>query len=61
MAGRCRQAACRLSHQMIAEEIEAAFDFPDFAAAHESGSGTNRTNRAGLMMSVDRGRPEVTF
>jgi hypothetical protein len=24
-----------------------------------SGFGTNRTNRAGLMMSVDRTRPEV--
>src|SRR5713101_7700456 len=24
-----------------------------------SGPGTNRTNRAGLTMSVDRGRPEV--
>jgi hypothetical protein len=23
--------------------------------------GTNRTNRAGLTMSVDRGRPEVAF
>jgi hypothetical protein len=23
--------------------------------------GTKRTNRAGLMMSVDRGRPEVRF
>jgi len=23
--------------------------------------GTNRTNRAGLVMSVDRGRPEVAF
>jgi hypothetical protein len=26
----------------------------------KSESGTNRTNRAGLVMSVDRGRPEVT-
>jgi hypothetical protein len=30
-------------------------------AVHESGFGTKRTNRAGLMMSVDRGRPEVAF
>jgi hypothetical protein len=28
---------------------------------HESASGTNRTNRAGLMMSVDRGKSEVAF
>jgi hypothetical protein len=27
---------------------------------HESGSGTQRTSRAGLAMSVDWGRPEVT-
>jgi hypothetical protein len=26
-----------------------------------SGFGTNRTNRAGLMMSVDRGKAEVAF
>jgi hypothetical protein len=31
-----------------------------FAAVHESGCGTKRTNRAGQMMSVDWGRPEVT-
>jgi hypothetical protein len=30
------------------------------AAVHESGNGTNRTSRAGLAMSVDWGRPEVT-
>jgi hypothetical protein len=30
-----------------------------FAALHESVLGTNRANRAGLMMSVHRGRPEV--
>ena len=33
----------------------------EFGATHESGIGTNRTNRAGLMTSVVRGRPEVTF
>ena len=32
-----------------------------FAAVHESLAGTNRTSRAGLMMSVDQGRPDVTF
>jgi hypothetical protein len=32
-----------------------------FVAVHESVVGTNRTNRAGLMMYVDRDRPEVTF
>jgi hypothetical protein len=32
-----------------------------FAAVHESGCGTNRTNLTGLTMSVDRRRPEVTF
>jgi hypothetical protein len=30
-----------------------------FAAVHESLVGTNRTNRAGLMMSVVRSKPEV--
>jgi hypothetical protein len=30
-----------------------------FVAVHESESGTKRTNRGGLAMSVDRGRPEV--
>jgi len=30
-----------------------------FAAVHESESGTERTNWAGLLMSVDRGRSEV--
>jgi hypothetical protein len=30
-----------------------------FAAVHESVVGTNRTNRTGLTMSVDRARPEV--
>jgi hypothetical protein len=30
-----------------------------FAAVHESESGANRTNRAGLLMSVIRGRPEI--
>ena len=29
------------------------------AAMHESGSGTFRTNRVGLAMSVAKGRPEV--
>jgi hypothetical protein len=29
------------------------------AALLESGNGTERTNRAGLAMSVDWGRPEV--
>jgi hypothetical protein len=29
------------------------------AAVHESVHGTNRTNGADLIMSVDRGRPEV--
>jgi hypothetical protein len=28
---------------------------------HESGCGTKRTSRAGLMMSVVCGRPEVMF
>jgi hypothetical protein len=32
---------------------------PVFAAVHESLVGTNRTNRAGQMMSVDRGKPEI--
>ena len=32
---------------------------PLFAAVHESLVGTIRTNRAGLTMSADRGRPEV--
>jgi hypothetical protein len=32
-----------------------------FAAVHESESGTERTNCAGAMMSVVRGRPEVAF
>jgi hypothetical protein len=32
-----------------------------FAAVHESGSGTERTNRAGLTMSVVQSRPEVAF
>jgi hypothetical protein len=32
-----------------------------FVALHESGVGTNRTNRAGLAMSVHRGGPEVAF
>jgi hypothetical protein len=31
-----------------------------FAAVHESGCGTKRTNRSGLRMSVVRGGPEVT-
>jgi hypothetical protein len=31
------------------------------AAVHESLPGTKRTNRAGLLMSVVRGRPEVAF
>jgi hypothetical protein len=31
------------------------------AAAAMSPNGTNRTNRVGLMMSVVRGRPEVTL
>jgi hypothetical protein len=35
--------------------------WPPIGALHESGSGTNRTNRAGLMMSVVRGRPETAF
>jgi hypothetical protein len=30
-----------------------------FRQSNESLVGTKRTNRAGLMMSVDRGRPEV--
>ncbi len=30
-----------------------------FAAVHESGCGTKRTNRVGLSTSVDWGRPEV--
>jgi hypothetical protein len=29
------------------------------AAVHESVCGTSRTNRVGLRMSVDQGRPEV--
>jgi hypothetical protein len=29
-----------------------------FVAAHESAVGPKRTNWAGLIMSVDRGRPE---
>jgi hypothetical protein len=41
--------------------IEAFDAMGAFAAVHESESGTNRTNRAGLVMSVDRGRSEVTF
>jgi hypothetical protein len=32
-----------------------------FSALHESGCGTNRTNQAGLMMSVDWGKAEVAF
>ena len=32
-----------------------------FAALHESGIGTERTNRTGLAMSVPRGRSEVAF
>src|ERR1035437_6875397 len=32
-----------------------------FAAVHESLVGTNRTNRAGLMTSVDWGKAEVAF
>jgi hypothetical protein len=31
-----------------------------FAAVHESEAGTKRTNVAALLMSVVRGRPEVT-
>ena len=33
----------------------------DVACTDESARGTNRTNRTGLTMSVDRGRPEVIF
>jgi len=32
-----------------------------FVAVHESVYGTNRTNRAGLAMSVVQGAPEVVF
>jgi hypothetical protein len=31
-----------------------------FAAVHESGYGTKRTSRVGALMSVRRGRPEVS-
>jgi len=31
------------------------------AALHESGKALNGTNRAGLLMSVVRGRPEVAL
>jgi hypothetical protein len=40
--------------------IEAFDAMSAFAAAHESESGTNRTNWAGLMMSAVRGRSDVT-
>jgi hypothetical protein len=33
----------------------------DCCAVHESVVGTEQTNRAGLAMSVVRGRPEVAF
>jgi hypothetical protein len=33
-------------------------NYEQFAAVHESESGTNPTCRGGLTMSVDRGRPD---